>query len=420
MKKIIFVIFILINGGFCFSQNKIFLPSEESWVTIIEFSDCNEDNPDNYLGKYKFVHPAEDDKGQYYGDGYNDIKFVGKILGKLFVYSYGEVEGWSEPETDTMKNPSIQKNYLLSDNQNLLIDVPKSHAYKFTTLEYKNKKGKIKKTKGILDMYEGDELYFYEIIENSAQENKEKNNAMVDDIGKKISALIPSKAYLREYEKLLDVKEEVYLGLYITEFKDPVIPVTPIFQYDPQNLFSNCPEMTQGQSVTGKYFLFAYKNNQIISQVQIPANVYDSNEECSISLYNTPYNNCNYFSFLNKNCKGSATNNLELTKLIQLLDLTGDKKYNEFILTGIQEACGFIDRLSCGFDEETQQVLVYPITEHNEKYYWMPRFVPFDGECSVVIICDDHGNDEYSRSDYKFNPSTKQYELVYELKEECK
>ncbi|MBK9403731.1 MAG: hypothetical protein WBQ38_11235 [Ignavibacteria bacterium] len=75
-------------------------------------------------------------------------------------------------------------------------------------------------------------------------------------IPEKIKSGLPTGAFLREYEKLLDVDDEIYIGLYITDFSDPVVPVTPENQSDLNNLFSSpCPEITLGQSITGNILL---------------------------------------------------------------------------------------------------------------------------------------------------------------------
>ncbi len=42
--------------------------------------------------------------------------------------------------------------------------------------------------------------------------------------------------HLREYKKLTDVDDEIYIGFYITDFSDPVIPVVPENQ-DNSDLF---------------------------------------------------------------------------------------------------------------------------------------------------------------------------------------
>lgn len=171
MKKLLIFAVFFLNFNFCFSQNKVFLSSESSWVSVVEFSDWLEDNVDNYLGKYEFIHSPNDNNGVYNGegDGYYDIMTLENKSGQLFVYTFGEVEGWSEAEIDTMKNPKIENGYLLSDNKNEDVTVNQYKNLKFVILKYKDRKGKIKKVKGVLDLQGGDETYFYEKNNNSVQ-----------------------------------------------------------------------------------------------------------------------------------------------------------------------------------------------------------------------------------------------------------
>ncbi|MFZ1461809.1 MAG: hypothetical protein WBQ38_15815 [Ignavibacteria bacterium] len=239
-------------------------------------------------------------------------------------------------------------------------------------------------------------------------------------ISGKIKSGLPSGAFLREYEKLLDVDDEIYIGLYITDFSDPVVPVTPENQSDLRNLFYTCPESTLGQSMTGNYFAFIFKNNKVISTFKIPAIDEEYSLYNSVCLYNTPANNCFYFNFDDgKSCKNLSTSTLEKTDLIQLLDLTGDSKRNEFILTGVQDACGYVNRLVVAYDEESKNVMIYPVVRNNMKYFWNYRFLPLNGECTVTYLCGDHGNHTYTREDYKFDDLRKQYDLIHNEKKEC-
>lgn len=166
MKNLFILLIFIVNFNFCISQNKIFLPSEDAWVTVVEFSDWIEDNQDNYLGEYKFVYALINDKGEVGdGDGYEEKIQIQKIAGKLVAFSMLNVEGWDETQKDTLHNFSINNNYLNSDRPNL----------KFVILSYKDKKKKLKKVKGILD-FDGEKTnYFFEVIENSVQGRSEKH-----------------------------------------------------------------------------------------------------------------------------------------------------------------------------------------------------------------------------------------------------
>jgi hypothetical protein len=237
----------------------------------------------------------------------------------------------------------------------------------------------------------------------------------------RINSELPPGAFLREYKKLIDVDDEIYIGLYVTDFSDPIVPVNPTNQDDLNNLFYTCADQTLGQSITGNYFAFVFKDNKIFSTVKIPA--FDDNLSIynTICLYNTPNNNCYHFNFgkNKKGCSNLSKNTLEKTNLIQLLDLTGDNKRNEFIITGIQDVCGYVNRVIVGYDEELSIIRIYPAVKNNYINFWNYRFVPLNGNCSVVVLCGDHGNGTYTREDYKFNSSLKQYDLVFEKRKAC-
>ncbi|MBZ0201617.1 MAG: hypothetical protein K8I03_01220 [Ignavibacteria bacterium] len=235
-----------------------------------------------------------------------------------------------------------------------------------------------------------------------------------------IKAVLPSGAFLREYERIPDVKGDVYIGLYVLNSKSSFKKEYPNDQMDPNNLYFTCPEATAGQSIIGDYYLFSFGDKKLTSTLAVSSCYGDSlSLENSFSFYNTPENNCFYFNFSGGDCQNKATNTLEKTKLIQMIDLTGDNKRNEFVLTGTQDACGYINRLIAGYDEESKKVVIYPVNYSGKIYYWNYRFVPIDGTCSVVILCGDHGNETYERRDYGFNALTKQYDLIYEETKEC-
>lgn len=242
----------------------------------------------------------------------------------------------------------------------------------------------------------------------------------VNGIEDEIRAALPGRAFLREFEKVPDVNANIYIGLYVLNSKSSLKKEYPADQMDQNNLYFTCPEATTGQPIVGDYYLFSFSDKKITSSIVIPSCYGDSlSNENMFSFYNTPENNCNSFTFNSENCQNIATNMLEKTKLIQMMDLTGDKKRNEFVITGTQDACGFINRLIAGYDEESKKAVIYPVSNGKSITQWNYRFVPTDGTCSVVILCGDHGNETYERKDYRFNDLTKQYELTFEETKEC-
>ncbi len=235
-----------------------------------------------------------------------------------------------------------------------------------------------------------------------------------------IKAALPPGSFLREFEKIPDIKGDVYIGLYVLNSKSSLKKENPVGQSDPSNLFFTCPEATVGQPIVGDYYLFSFSDKVLTSTLVVPSSYGDSlSVENMFSFYNTTWNNCNYFDFISEGCQNKATNILEKTKLIQMLDLTGDKKRFEFVLTGTAEGCGYISRLIAGYDEKLNSVVIYPVNSSGKIYYWNYRFIPIDGTCSVVELCGDYGNETYERRDYGFNALTKQYDLIYEEIKEC-
>ena len=168
------------------------------------------------------------------------------------------------------------------------------------------------------------------------------------------------------------------------------------------------------------YFAFIFKKNKIRPVIKIPP--LDSTEGLfnSIWLYNTPANNCVYFIYKDKthDCDEKlSTSILERIDLINSLDLTGDNKKNEFIITGTQIMCGYTYRLIVGYNEKYNKIMMYPVAV--EGNYWVFRFIPRGGKCSVEILCGDHGGDTYTRKDYKFDNKKSRYNLIYDENKEC-
>ena len=259
---------------------------------------------------------------------------------------------------------------------------------------------------------------------------KDANNndeVVEEDISKRISALLPSGAFLREYKKLVDVKEVIYIGLYVTDYKEstkPILPPSDPSDYDPTDstlgFFYNCISQTNGQSLSGKYYAFVYKEGQITSLYKIPKPIADS-IPVFLCLYNTPYNICTQYNQASKNpnCDNKSNKTLEKLDLIQLTDYTGDGKKNEFQLIINYTGCGFRDHMIIGFNEDDGNIMGYPIVDDGNKFYWLDRFEPVGGFLSIIYDCGDHGNDNYRRKDYKFNNKTLQYDKIYSKEKLC-
>lgn len=244
-----------------------------------------------------------------------------------------------------------------------------------------------------------------------------------DSISKNIYSKLPSGAFLREYKKLTDVKGDIYIGLYVTDYTESTKPIIPPANYESSDstsgYFYDCISQTNGQSLSGKYYAFVYKEGQITSLYKIPSGL--DTVPLFLCLYNTPYNICWQYHIGKgqPKCDQKSNKTLEKLDLIQLADYTGDGRKNEFQLIVNYTGCGFRDHMIIGYNEDDDNIMGYPIVEDGNKYYWCERFEPLGGFSSIIYECGDHGNDMYKRTDYKFNQKTLQYEKVYFEKKPC-
>ena len=158
MNKILSVIitFFLISGINYSKTEKIYVNSENSFVTVLNYSTWFANDTTDYIGKFTFVNPAEDDLGNPNGDGYMDnlqISYINGIENSLgfsvFAYSALDVEGWDSPMMDTLKNARIEceGEMLISSKCSLVSD---SFTGEYVILKYKTKIGTVKETKGII------------------------------------------------------------------------------------------------------------------------------------------------------------------------------------------------------------------------------------------------------------------------------
>lgn len=160
-KKYFYTILIsawlLLNANIL-SQDKVFLSSENDYVTVVSNIDWSTEL-NSYAGTYEFIYPGVTEKGEYEGDAFgDDLVIEVKDGGNLFAYKKMTVEA-SWEQYDTLFNTSVSGNNLTSSN----------YSGRFVELKYKTKKGKVKKTYGIYLLHTG-ELYesFYEKMKNTS------------------------------------------------------------------------------------------------------------------------------------------------------------------------------------------------------------------------------------------------------------
>lgn len=275
-----------------------------------------------------------------------------------------------------------------------------------------------------------DNRYFEFPLSKEGIEDESKNEITVettneDPIFKSISSVIPAKAYLREYEKLVDIKRDIYIGLYVTDYKETTKPIIPPADYDSSDstlgYFFNCLSQTNGQPLSGDYYAFVYNEGEITSLYKLPKPFDLGTDPLFLCLYNTPYNICNQYNIGNADlkCDEKSDKTLEKLDLIQLADYTGDGKKNEFQLVINTTGCGFRNHMIVGYNENLDKIMGYPVVVNDNKLYWYERFDPLGGFASIVYDCGDHGNETYSRNDFRFNKKTLQYENVFSVEKPC-
>jgi len=241
-------------------------------------------------------------------------------------------------------------------------------------------------------------------------------NAQINLEGK-IKEQLPENIFLREYEKIPGTKLESYIGIYIENYS-----ITEVQKENDMwpGLYSSCPEQTLGQTISGVYHFFLFQENKIISDIIIPPAYSEDNSNVQeLCYYNTEENLCRYFED-GQNCDGKSQTKLRKAKLINFRDCTGSGKRFDFVLVGTTEVCGFVDYLVAGYNEKLNSVEIYKIKHENNIYQWYSRFYPDErGEAVFEILCDDHGNDLYTKYTYRFNKSSRMYELIDVVETPC-
>jgi len=177
-------------------NEKIFLSSERDWVTIISYSDWNEDNIENYAGKYEYIHSVNDENGNYNGEGdaYNYITDIRFNSGKVHVLGYGSIEGEFEG-IDTLPTQNIKGNKFGNDAM-------------FVNLEIKTRENEIKTVKGLREFTNNNAIgTFSELILEKDNYNKSR--------GRQINVMsYENKISIDCIEDYIESKTYEYDGLY--------------------------------------------------------------------------------------------------------------------------------------------------------------------------------------------------------------
>lgn len=252
-----------------------------------------------------------------------------------------------------------------------------------------------------------------EVKTENIPENIELNNNLqsvqVKSVKDYIVDVLPKEVFLREFEKIPNLNNESYLGIYVKNYD--------IGNDVSKKEFFSCPEQTVGQPITGEYHLFLFQNNKIVNDIIIPSPEFSSGDIQSLSYLNTKENNNIYFGgdFYTESDK----NKVEKTKLINFYDYTGDGLKYEFLLTGATEVCGHTLKLVAGYNQIENNALVYKINLSDQVVYWFSNFNPSNnGSVSVQWLCGDHGSDIETTKIFKFNKKDG-FDLISDSSKKC-
>jgi hypothetical protein len=204
--------------------------------------------------------------------------------------------------------------------------------------------------------------------------------------------LLPRDALLRDFAQTTD-------GKTLMLYAEP--------GYKPENWdFYSCPGGVLGKAVVGKYHIALVQNGKIVNDVLIPGS-YQDDGNVSLTVQNIKSNLLKVGEY-----PESEKNTLMDVKLLELRDLTGDGKVNEFNIFTTGGGCGFYDGLVGGYDEESDSVVLYS--------GWFPQFSPDgNGNYYYLFECGNHGNNTRYEAKYQFNQILKKFEKYWEKSTPC-
>jgi hypothetical protein len=213
------------------------------------------------------------------------------------------------------------------------------------------------------------------------------------NIENEIKEILPEGSFLRDYQKLEGVKPDSYLVVFIDEG----------YEFNESGL--SCPGMILGLAIQGDYHLALIQDMQLVNSFQL-ASVYDDHD--LELVYKDIWSHLNF----DTDEFEIEKEDIEIEKLLDLRDFTGDGKEYEFLLITTGGGCGFFDGLVAGYDEDRNKVVTYS--------KWIPRFSPDEkGEFDFLFECGDHGNMARLEKKYEFNEQAKEFEMVWEKETDC-
>ncbi|HEY5536710.1 MAG TPA: hypothetical protein VIL99_17480 [Ignavibacteria bacterium] len=166
MKKFILLFcFSLSAFGMSAFAQKTYIPSEQRFFDVqIRYVEI--DIAEDAMGLYSFVNPAENDVGEYNGDGYIDnIYFDMDDDGDISIYSEFLMGEEEVPTNTSFVDINLEKSGFTCKTEEVLsflYDSKSMYSGKFAEIIYTSK-GKQKKTNGfIFSKPTNNDQYFYE------------------------------------------------------------------------------------------------------------------------------------------------------------------------------------------------------------------------------------------------------------------
>lgn len=211
-----------------------------------------------------------------------------------------------------------------------------------------------------------------------------------------IEAVLPEGALLRDYEKLEGLRD-AYLVMYIEKG----------YEFSSWDYYT-CPGAILGDAIAGVYHLALLKEGAFVSDITIPS-VYMADSELPLEL---SFKNIKGNLYQTGEYREEERDEVEVVKLLELNDYTGDGKAYEVLLATTGGGCGFFDGLVAGYDPEANGVALYS--------GWLPRFRPdSSGNFDFLFDCGDHGNETKVERKYAFDKQEKKFKMTWEQKTPC-
>jgi hypothetical protein len=209
--------------------------------------------------------------------------------------------------------------------------------------------------------------------------------------------------------------EPAFLVLFLTQ---------PIFEPSPDEKLEepmSCPEMVEGIALGGIYHVGLVINGRLVNEVRIPRSTPNEPEPpvptIDFPLRNTP--DSNYRDYGQAPARvGSASGDVEPTKLIKLADYNGDGHAWEFRLVRTEGGCSGVETLLAGYSASQGRAILYPVIVGKDLSYWYPDFFPPPTEPNAATVhyepsaCQFSSSETEGDAQFEYNPSLEAWILT--------